>query len=283
MSAVDSRDDALLVALIDGELSAPERDAILARLVDEKALRDRLAALQETGVGMREAFAALNDEAPAERLQAILAGALAGAAASPRSEESSAPRRRPSIGAWLASLTPKIAVPVAAAFLAVGLIGGAIGYGLRAPAEPPQETWRQAVAEYWVLTTADTLALVPPPEVAKEQLAAAGARLGLPLTPEKIALDGPSFRGAQIFDFRGKPLTQIAYLDPDYGPIAYCVIADPSKPESPPAEDEMDGFSVVHWSGGGFGRMIIGRAPPERLRAFADQLIGQAGQGASSG
>jgi anti-sigma factor RsiW len=278
MSAVDSRDDALLVALIDGEISAPERDAILARLVDEPALRDRLAALRDAGSGIKEAFAALGTEAPAERLQAILAGALAGSAAL-RSAESPPPPR-PRLGGWLASLTPRIAVPAAAAFLAIGLIGGAIGYGLHTPVQPPPETWRQAVAEYWVLTTADTLALVPPPEIAKEQLAAAGARLGLPLTPETIALDGPSFRGAQIFDFRGKPLTQIAYLDPDYGPIAYCVIADPTKPESAPAEDEMEGFSVVHWSGGGFGRMIIGRAPPERLRAFADQLIGQ---GASSG
>lgn len=276
MAGPDLPDDALLTAYLDGELAAEDRMALDARLRQEPLLAARLERLHEGGEGIAPALALLAGTAPEARLRAMLAGQLAA---------------RPVAGAVAENKRPWFAIPglvmswrpvaALASLVLVALVAGGIGYGLAlrytdGPAE--RETWLQAVAEYWRFTTAETLALVPSPELAASQLQLASSALGLPLAPGTIAGDG-AFRGAQLYTFEGKPLVQIAYLDPDYGPIAFCIIRNGAK-DSAPQTAEIEGFSVVHWQQGGFGRMLIGRAPLERLDALAERLKPEAGQGA---
>ena len=256
-------DDEALTAFLDGEMPSDASRALLDRLATEAPLRQRLGRLYDGGRDIPQALDALLDAAPTDHLDRFIDDAIEAAPTSVPILTAPPRRRAPWQSNWLRAA-------VAAVLL---IAAGSIGYALRGVDPGPPETWKQAVAEYWALTTADTLALNPSADAAALQLATVGDRLGLPLSPEAVGLSGPTFRAAQIFDFRGRPLAQIAYLDPDYGPVAYCVIADPDKKETAPAATELDGFDVVHWSSGGFARMLIGRAPPERLRQFADQLI----------
>lgn len=271
MAGTDSRDDEMLTAFLDGALAPAEYGTLLQRLAADAALRARLEQLQDAGHGVADAMAGLLEAAPVVRLDAILDATLAGAAPV---RPATTPQRRSWLGFRLAPLA------AVAAMLAVAIIAGGIGYGLGGGAPKPAETWLEAVAEYWQLTTAETLAIEPPAGLADSQLALASSALGLPLSMTGVALDGPSFRGAQLYAFNGKPLVQIAFLDADYGPIAYCVIRNGRPDTFGPKTAEIGGFNVVHWQSDGVGRMLIGQAPPDRLAALAARLKERAGQGA---
>ncbi len=273
MAGTELRDDETLVAFLDGELTPAEQRALTKRLADDPALSARLDRLAEGGAGIDAAMDALIKAAPQPALDAILQRALA--SVPQQAAPPAAPPRRRFVFAWRPQLVAAAAV-IAVAILAVGL---GFGLGARNDGARAAEGWHQAVAEYWSLTTAATLALEPSADLATRQLALAGAALTLPLTPSGVALDGVSFRGAQLYEFNGKPLVQIAYLDPDYGPIAYCMIRNGAADKALDTT-EIGGFAVVRWSADGLSRMMIGHAPPERLRGFADRLKAESGQGA---
>lgn len=278
MVETDIPDDALLTAYLDGELAAEERMALDDRLGQEPLLAARLERLQEGGEGIAPALAVLAGSAPEARLRAMLAAQLAD---KPVARAAAEKKRRP----WFALPSlgqPWRPVAALASFVLVALVAGGIGYGLALRGGETHgggETWLQAVAEYWRFTTVKTLALVPSPDLAASQLQLASTALGLPLAPRTIAGDG-AFRGAQLYAFEGKPLVQIAYLDPDYGPIAFCIIRNGAKDSIAPTTTEIEGFSIVHWQAGGYGRMLIGRAPAQHLEALAERLDAEAGQGA---
>jgi anti-sigma factor RsiW len=65
-------EDAELVALIDNELDAGAKRRVLARLAKDKTLRARYEVLQEAGAPIAEAFEALIENAPLDRLRAAL-------------------------------------------------------------------------------------------------------------------------------------------------------------------------------------------------------------------
>jgi anti-sigma factor RsiW len=279
MAEPDIPDDPLLTAYLDGELDAAERMRMEARLRDEPLLAARLERLRRGGEGIAPAVAMLSGSAPEARLRAMLARQLAG---QPQARVDAAKSRRRWFG-LSGLMQPWRPVAALASLVLVALVAGGVGYGLalhhaEVPAE--RETWLQAVAEYWRFTTAETLALAPSADLATSQLRHASTALGLPLAPAMIAAGDAPFRGAQLYAFEGKPLVQIAYLDPDYGPIAFCIIRNGTSEDSAATATEIEGFSVVHWQQDGYGRMLIGRAPVARLEALADRLKAGAGQGA---
>lgn len=279
MAESDITDDALLTAYLDGELDSAERMRMETRLRDEPPLAARLKRLREGGEGIAPALAMLAGSAPEARLRSMLAAQLADKPVA-RVDAARSWRRWSGLSGLMQPWRPVAAL---ASLILVVLVAGGIGYGLalrqaEVPAE--RETWLQAVAEYWRFTTAETLALAPSPDLAASQLQLASTALGLPLAPGTITAGDAPFRGAQLYAFEGKPLVQIAYLDPDYGPIAFCIIRNGAAKDSAPATAEIEGFSVVHWQQGGYGRMLIGRAPLARLEALAGRLEAEAGQGA---
>lgn len=256
--------DEELVAYLDGELALDRRAALEGRLAEEPALRRRLERLEDGGRPFRQAFDVLLQDAPADRLEAML-DAQPGAAARKV--------RRPSRTAWIAA---------AAAIL---LFAAGIGLGslIRPLAPPPAQTvaedtaeggedWRQAVAVYLSLYTAETLASLPDDDALRmRQLAAVSDKLGLTLTPERVALPALQFKRAQLLDYEGEALAQLAYLDPEFGPVAFCIIAEGDESEAQRTERRL-GMNIVYWADRGYYFMLIGRAPAEQLRPLADRL-----------
>lgn len=250
-----SADDDVLTAYLDGELDGAARAALEARMLSEPGLKVRLDQLARGGRPFGAAYAALLDAAPEARLQAKLAAAIA---------DRRARRERGNWRSW--------AMAIAAA-LVIFVAGGAAGYLVLPELSPPAPPgWRQVVAEYQGLMTTDTLAAIPSdPGAVAAELSAAGGKLSLDLTTDKVALPDAALKRAEILEFRGKPLVQLAYLTPDSGPVALCIIAN-GRPDETQAFEMREGFNIVFWTDSGRGYMLIGKAPRDRLEAYADTL-----------
>jgi anti-sigma factor RsiW len=258
-------EDAQLVAFIDGELDEPARASLKARLAIDPVLRERLTRLQEGGRPFAAAFEALLDEAPVGRLEAALAAHIQRQERPPMSVRNSLTTRA-------ARLAAAAAVVVFCAGVAIGRYGPSWYAGSvesAAPAGDQDEDWRQAVAEYMTLYTPDTFATEPASQ--EKALAALGAKIGLSLTPERVALGNLQFKGAQIFAFRGAPLGQLAYVDPKTGPVLFCIMRD-SEPDAAMKAESRGEFAVVSWARSGRGYMLIGRLPVNEVAELADTL-----------
>jgi anti-sigma factor RsiW len=257
-------EDAQLVALIDGELDKAARYALEARLTADPDLRERLARLISGGRPFASAFRALLDDAPVERLRSSLAKSV------DVHEQRQTPVRRYGMS------TRRLAAAAAIVLFCTGLVTG--WYGARWPTRFPEmatsasdreEDWRQAVAEYMTLYTAETFASEPASQ--EQQLAALGVKIELALTPQRVALGNLQFKGAQIFAFRGSPLGQLGYVDPSTGPVLFCIIRN-SESDAAMKAQQLGGFAVASWARGGRGYMLIGKLPTDQTAELAQSL-----------
>ena len=250
--------DGVLTAYLDGELGGDERSAVEERFLQEPALKVRLDQLGRGSRAFGAAYEALLALAPADRMRAKLSYLVAGRAAV---------ARRPQLSHW-SSL-----VAIAAAIV-IFVLGGLAGYlapnVLNREPEPPG--WRQVVAEYQGLMTTETLAAIPTDQSAVSQaLTLVGSRLAHDLSPDKLVLPNAELKRADLLEFRGKPLVQLAYLTAGSGPIAFCIIAN-GRPDESRAFEEREGFNIVFWADGGRSYMLIGKAPRAALESYADDL-----------
>lgn len=257
-------DDALLVAFIDKELEESARSALEARLAADADLRARLGLLRDGGRPFAPAFQALLDAAPVERLKASLAAIEA-------DDSADKPFRQP-----LTIYARRFGVAAAVILFCAGIVVGRVWP--TGPAHSPQtaglasdhdEDWRQAVAEYMNLYTADTFSTTAGSVDAG--LSIIGAKVGLNLTPERVALEKLQFKGAQILDFHGDPLGQIGYVDRVTGPVLFCIIRN-SEPDVGMKAERRGGFAVASWARAGRGYMLIGRLPVDQMAELADSL-----------
>jgi anti-sigma factor RsiW len=255
----DSADsDALLTAYLDGELDAAERGALEKRLLAEPALKVRLDQIARGGRPFGPAYDALLSAAPEARMQAMLSELIA--------KHGGAGQRRAPRSWW--------SFPAIAAAVVIFIAGGLAGYGvpLLTHKAPEQPGWRQVVAEYQGLTTTDTLAaIVDNPPAMSQELATIGTKLAIDLSPDKLALPDATLKRAQLFQFRGRPLVQLAYLAGGDGPMALCIIAN-GRPDEAAAFEMREGFNIVFWTEGGRGYMLIGKQPRAALEAYAGDL-----------
>ena len=250
----------MLVAYIDGELDAGEKAALERRLAADPALGARLAELRRGGRDFAAAYDVLLAAAPTERLNAMLKGMTV-------------PRQRRSVARMVGAI---------AAALVIFAIGAAAGLfaprilNIQVAEEPQPPNWRQVVAEYITLTTADTLAAIPVDAgFLDKEVAAISKRVSLSLSTAKLSLPHVYLKKAEALDFRGRPLVQFAYLSPDAGPIAFCIIASAGRADTPRAFEQREGSNIVFWNKDGRGYMLIGKAPRDALEKFADSLAAQ--------
>jgi anti-sigma factor RsiW len=257
-------DDAQLVSYIDGRLGEGAFRAVEARLATDAGLRDRLAHLQAGGRPFAPAFQALLDEAPVERLRSSL-GAIV------QREGDDKPRRASST-----FRVSRIAAAAAAILFCAGIVIGrnwpasfAPSPEVAAPSNGEHGDWRQEVAEYMSLYTRDTFA--EDAAAQQSQLAALGGKIGLALTPERIALADLQFKGAQMLNFEGAPLGQLGYVDAATGPVLFCIIRN-SEADAPMKAEKREEFAIASWARGGRGYMLIGRLPVNQIAELAHSL-----------
>ena len=256
--------DGKLVAMLDGQLSADQQSELEREIERDAALAARLASMAAGGDVARTGFKAL--PAMPSHLDDWLKATLEKDVAPVSIRRANVPVR------WIAAL---------AATLLVG-----IGIGLYAgrTAEPGEmadsreETtsdWREAVARYLKLYTNETFANLPTdPLLHERQLAALGARLGVPLSISTVALPAMTLKRAQMFNYDGNALAQIAYTDADGVPVALCIIAQ-KMPDAAPQTESRHGVNIVYWSKAGRGYLIASRLPTEKLEAAAADIAGR--------
>lgn len=238
--------DELLVAYLDGELEARQHRLIADQVSTNPALAARVEALQCADLPFKAAFEAMLDQAPSERLQAMLK-------ALPPVQAPALSRRR-----FLA---------VAAGFAVAGVVADRVFMSW--PRAESGQGWRASVAEYMALYTPQTLEnLSTDPASQAAQLRSVGAQLGLPLTLGAVELPGAEFRRAQILDYDGALIGQLTYLDPRHGPLALCITAS-KRGAQPVATEQRRGLNVVYWANLSHGFMLIGRNPFDDLQAMA--------------
>ena len=250
----------MLVAYIDGELDAGEREVLARRLSTDAALAQRLAELRSGGRDFAPAYDLLLKAAPTDRLNAILAAAGA------RPASRSIPRVLAAIAAGIV---------IFALGAAAGVLGPQFIQRLgpqQVAVEPQPPNWRQVVAEYVTLTTNDTLNAIPvDTALLDKQVTALSKRVSLNMTAAKLALPHAYLKKAEAFEFRGRPLVQFAYLSQQVGPIAFCIIVN-GRPDAAPAFEQREGSNIVFWTKDGKGYMLIGKAPREALEQYAGDL-----------
>lgn len=254
--------DEELVAFLDGELPLEERRRVNRALADSADARQRLEHLRTGGRPFHEAFDLLGRQAPMDRLHPLLAEAerRAGASATP-----AAGARAPM---------------AAAAAILLALVGGFAGGMLlqpepaevarTTPIEPDsvQRGWRQAVADYQSLFTTESLT---PYQGGDSGIELASATVGLELTRLAQNTGELNFRRVQVLRFNGKPLVQFAFLSADGVPVSFCVIPSGNEP-APESFETRNEMGVVHWVEDGFGYMVIGGMPQDRLFGIAHEL-----------
>ncbi|MBX4967377.1 anti-sigma factor family protein [Rhizobium binae] len=254
-STIPSDED--LTAFIDGELTAEEAARIEAIVKQDASVAERLEFLARASLPFEQAFAPLLQEAPHEKLEAMLAAIPAHKGA--RSASAPAATRRRFLGALAASLVAGITIDRTV-----------IGIGRGFSAKDESSEWRAVVADYISLYTAETLAgPVPGRQDQAAQLASLDEKLGLSLSAEAVSLPGVDFKRALLLQYDGKPLAQIAYLDPETGPMALCIVKSDAGPKAPDLENRK-GMNVVYWSSGTHAFMLIGHAAAHKMTAIAD-------------
>jgi anti-sigma factor RsiW len=247
-------DDAELVALIDNELDDSSRTALLARLAADERLRHRYEELQQTTSPLAASFDALLGQAPVARLQAALPA-----------DENLRQRSRRFSGIALRELAAGVVVGL---LVSGAMVWAASIFGLFGG----REDWRSAVVEYTNLYTNETFSpLNPDASLQAIELSALGAKVGVNLTPESVALPGLRFTVAFMLSYNGAPLGVVAYVDPSGAPVALCIIANDA-PDAPMRSERRDNLSLAWWSRGGRSRLVIGRIPEERAVALAQTL-----------
>ena len=94
---------------------------------------------------------------------------------------------------------------------------------------------------------------------------AVSAKVGVDLTPDKVAVPGLRYRTAFNFSYDGAPLAEIAYTEAGGAPVLFCVIAN-GKPDAPPRTVAREGLSYVTWSRGGKSYMFVAHMPEQQSR-----------------
>lgn len=264
--------DEKLVAYIDGELDAAERDAVSEALAQDGEARERLETLENGGRPFAEAFDTLLPAAPDDKLQAMFADLVAQKAIAPDAGETVVPLRRDAPQAGGVALWRMAA---AAAILALVFSGGLVTGGFF---DKPQEVaaqnpgWREVAARYVALFSKETLEGMPSSPVQRlANLARIETALGLSLPEDRISDPALRFQGTQLLQLAGKPLAQIAYLNEGEKPVALCIIQS-ANPPAGPATEKRHGLNVVHWVADGYGYMVLGDVPEAELAEIAQRF-----------
>ena len=229
--------DEALTAYLDGEADAALRAQI------DAALQGRLEALSLPEGAVSRAFDL---------------GAIA------------APSYPKGLGAEPAPKTSKIIWP--AAIAASFVLGMAVMQALQP--EPRQPGWVDVVASYQSLYVTETLEGMAQPEaVSREILAEAETLLGVSLEAA-LQIDGLEFKRVQRLALGDTPLYQMAYLDAEGRPFAFCLTPVSAESRGMATKTSWQ-LAQSSWVEDGVGFVLIGGEDEARVARLSEGLRGR--------
>ena len=243
-----SIEDTLLMAYVDGELSAEGRREVEAAVARSPELAERLSAMRASALPYGAAFERqVLPPVPPQLARRISELATASAAA---------PLRAKAASVW-----PRMA----AAFVA-GALCCLVALELRPNAGPllsataPVAPWIQAVADYQQLYSRETLASVTEdPQLTREIVGNLHSADALAIQIPDLRSAGLAFKRVQRLNFHGQPVVQIVYLpEQGGGPVALCVTRD-REPDASPQARQVGEMQTVAWRRGNLGYVLLGR------------------------
>ncbi|HEF4759417.1 TPA: transcriptional regulator [Pseudomonas putida] len=244
--------DEQLVAYLDDQLDAEQRQRIDAAVAEDPMLGLRLQWLNRSSLPFKAAYDELGRQAPVNRLQAML-------------DDLPSPARPPVSRRWF--------LAAAAGLVAGGVLADRLFLGWQMSQE--KTSWRQLVADYMVLYVPQTLDHLPADAAAqRSQLRTIDARLGLRLASAQLTLPRAEFKRAQILEYDGVPIAQITYLDPVHGPLALCITRS-NNGSRHFAQEIRHEMNIVYWADMEHAWMLIGRNPMADLEEMAKALRGR--------
>ncbi|WP_447890537.1 anti-sigma factor family protein [Pseudomonas hormoni] len=244
--------DEQLVAYLDDQLDSDQRSRIDTAIAEDSTLNLRLQWLARSSLPFREAYEEVTQQAPLDRLHAML---------------DTLPSPAPP------AMSRRWFLAAAAGLVVSGVLADRLFLGWQASQQ--KNNWRGLVADYMVLYVPQTLEHLPNDEATQRaQLRTIDARLGLSLLPGELALPRVEFKRAQILEYDGMPIAQITYLDPAHGPMALCVTRSNSGSRHF-AHERRHGMNVVYWADMEHAWMLIGHNPAAELEEMAKVLRGR--------
>lgn len=244
--------DEQLVAYLDDQLDTEQRTRIAAAINDDPALNLRLQWLARSNLPFKAAYDELGQQAPMDRLHAML-------------DTLPSPARPALSRRWF--------LAAAAGLVVSSVVADRLFIGWQSSQE--KSNWRGLVADYMSLYVPQTLEHLPSDESAQRaQLRTIDARLGLKLAPAQLALSNVELKRAQILEYDGVPIAQITYLDPAHGPMALCVTRS-NKGSRPFAQERRHNMNVVYWADTEHAWMLIGHSSMADLEGMAKVLRGR--------
>jgi anti-sigma factor RsiW len=258
-----SIDDTVLMAYVDGELSAERRAEVEAAVAHSRELADRLAAMRASALPYGAAFARQALPPVPEALTRRVAELTRSSAnAPPQLQRRTWPR-------------------LAAAFLVGALVAGSAlqlsrhdsaSMELTAAATP----WVKAVADYQVLYTRETVASVNEDHALSEKI------IGELQSADHLEVAIPDLRGAgltfkrvQRLSYNNQAVVQIVYLPEKGGPVALCLTRDGRADEAPRSQ-EIGGMHTVAWRHNQVGYVLLAKDAQVDLAELGKSIAGGA-------
>lgn len=237
--------DEELTAFLDGENDLAPVDDIAAALETDAALAKRVDALLIDRDAIAASFAGI---APTTKLPNL------SAVAQPRA----------GFGAAALSIAAGIA-------LVVGIAAGSW------IAQPKPAGWVDYVAAYQVLYSNSTLAHIDQtPDAKQSELDRVTASIGKDIPLD--ALEGfpeLDYKRAQILNFKGRALVQLAFATSTGEPLALCIIRSTKGQDTAPTVITKEGLSTAKWSSGTHDYLLIGGTDDALVSRIANELVTQ--------
>lgn len=242
--------DEVLVAYLDNRLSEKQRTQFDQQLARDDVLGERLAQMARSNLPFHDAFGLMLQDAPVGRLQAALDAIP------------DAPVSRPG------GVSRRALIAASVSFMAVGLLAGRYSTTL-----PVESTWRDRVADYMSLYSAQTLADVSDSvEQQQIQLSRVQKTLGIALSPAGLVVQGAELKNARLLHYDEYDIAQITYLDARSGPMALCITRSEHPGNTAPQSEVRQKMNVIYWRDSGYNFMLIGHSPAAILAKHAATL-----------
>jgi anti-sigma factor RsiW len=252
--------DELLVAYVDGELSAETRASVKARVAQDPVAQGKVKDMEDTAALLRAAF---GDGAPGD-------GALGDGNLNDGDIRNNVVPLKPSFRHRVIRNHPMISGLAVAAALAL-MVGA--GLFMNPFVSDERAGFMADVAAYHEVYARETEHLAEVPASRKDHIEEwLGSRLQRTLSVPDLSQEGWAFEGGRLLAEDGQAIAQLLYTAPGRQPIAICITKS-DQPETKPVEyDPGKGIRVAAWDAGGYLYIVVGALEKPELGTLAEQV-----------